>query len=476
MQSFENHVNEKYIIHIESNDSHQLQLISQFLWDLSITDYVFLETSNKQEFTLYSIQPFSRKHCRRPELLKVCSIDNGTKIDCPAIPQKYTNLFQCPIHIIFLNLPPVSQLIHENQTFRIIGFEAVIIQEMAKKLNFSIITYVPPLQDILKSGTIVDYVVNVIEKKKVDMVGRGLVYRKERLQTLSVCYPHFYTYYIVYIRKESQHLSSLKVLLSPYEQWSWYAIIGLFSMCVFVLFLIRKSHWINIIFQMTSITLSSPLSSFHSRLSERIVFGTWMIFNVIFSTTYLGKFFELMLLDLRQPMPNTLTDLIEQNYTMVVHPIYYNNMKNIPEMKMMNKIVTSNYGLILLDFIAKSESKVASIVMETSLLVNISLYEKDTFHFLNQQILPYYFSLYQTKNSFLTDQFDKILLNLRKSGILEQFAQWTFQRPFVNQPFVHYGCLEGFRAIFNILIFLYLITIVAFVCELLINKLFVKKT
>jgi hypothetical protein len=135
---------------------------------------------------------------------------------------------------------------------------------------------------------------------------------------------------IGFIIPPSEAYSNYDKLLMPFDFDTWIYLISTFTGAFLLIFIINlmpkffqnlvygqnvKSPSFNVIgsfFGIGQITL--PVNNF-----GRIVLIAFIIFCLIIRTAYQGVLFELMVKEIRRPLPQQLQELFDQNYIFVVH-------------------------------------------------------------------------------------------------------------------------------------------------------------
>lgn len=447
-ESFKIHSKEKFIIYVKGNNQSHLNFVSRFLRHHHINDFVLLQ-SYKGKLEIYENQPLN-EDCQ-PSLAKISSRDNLFAL-------QRSNLFFCPIKVLFL----LKKVKNKHKVCRIPDFDRDVVNEIAKRMNFTVISQNVP--ESLQNMTPVEFVVNALRHNKVDMGAGGLLFKKDRLE-LSQCYPHYSAHYLTYIRSQKQFLKFFSIITSPMKMTVWATVLSLHLFSTLLLSLSKDN---NGVMEITSLTFGVSLPNLSKKLSQRLILVSWMICSLLFTTLYHAKFFEHILLDIRKPLPKTFNDLIRENYTLLLHPINYLNVKNVPEVKKMHKIVTNDFPLESVEHITDSFEKVASVNPAQILFSRIDLLEE--LHFLTQEFVPLYFSLIQTKNSFLTKKIENILGNLKDFGIIGKMAESNFCRPFSgrlgkNRKREKAGFKE-LKEIFKVVGALQVVSVAIFFCEI----------
>lgn len=229
-----------------------------------------------------------------------------------------------------------------------------------------------------------------------------------------------------------------------------------------------KTNYLNNVLNLTSITLSVAIPNTLTKIKERLVLGSWMIFNIVFSTVYHEILYD-QLLNLWDPLPKNFENLIENNYTLLVHPIHFDNFKNIPEIRRLNWILTEEHGIYCNNVVARSKEKLVSIISSPFVYYNFTKRYHDKIHIISKDWLPFQFAFYLTKNSFLTKPMDKFILDLKSFGIIQKMSEKSFGTYSIKQKALESNfvvlTLETLNGIFKMLLILHSTAVSVFLFE-----------
>lgn len=65
--------------------------------------------------------------------------NNSYELNLPHFPQKFRNLHQCILHVAATEYQPYTFLSGANETFYFDGLDAIVLKELSRILNFSIV-------------------------------------------------------------------------------------------------------------------------------------------------------------------------------------------------------------------------------------------------------------------------------------------------------------------------------------------------
>jgi hypothetical protein len=125
--------------------------------------------------------------------------------------------------------------------------------------------------------------------------------------------------------------SSYEKLLFPFDRTTWGLFIGTFVIAFAVISVVKRMsmNWQNLVFgndvKSPSLNvlrvffglgqLRLPTASF-----ARFILMMFILFCLIFRTAYQGVFYEMMTTNMKKPLPSSIEDMLESNYTMRMTP------------------------------------------------------------------------------------------------------------------------------------------------------------
>lgn len=98
---------------------------------------------------MYTFFPYSAEQCEAFVPIVYDYFENGTFTqNLPIFPDKFANLFRCPIKVATYNFPPFMMLTERSNDTYIDGIEGVVLRVISQRLNFTTIV-VPSSLNIL---------------------------------------------------------------------------------------------------------------------------------------------------------------------------------------------------------------------------------------------------------------------------------------------------------------------------------------
>lgn len=110
---------------------------------------VLTPTHDYEIILMYTFFPYTSEHCERVSPIVYDHFENGTFVlNAPIFPEKFGNLFRCPLKIATYNFPPFVTLTERSNDTYIDGIEGVVLRVISQRLNFTTIV-IPSSLNIL---------------------------------------------------------------------------------------------------------------------------------------------------------------------------------------------------------------------------------------------------------------------------------------------------------------------------------------
>lgn len=110
---------------------------------------VLTPTDDYETILMYTFFPYSAEQCEAFVPIVYDYFENGTFTqNLPIFPDKFANLFRCPIKVATYNFPPFMMLTERSNDTYIDGIEGVVLRVISQRLNFTTIV-VPSSLNIL---------------------------------------------------------------------------------------------------------------------------------------------------------------------------------------------------------------------------------------------------------------------------------------------------------------------------------------
>lgn len=141
-----------------------IKRILEDCWSLYIVNAIILTpTEDYETILMYTYFPYTREHCEKVKPIVYDYFENGTFVrNATIFPEKFGNLFRCPLKIATYNYPPYVMLTERSNDTYIDGIEGVILRVISQRLNFTTLI-VPSSLNILNK---ISNTTNAVEIKR----------------------------------------------------------------------------------------------------------------------------------------------------------------------------------------------------------------------------------------------------------------------------------------------------------------------
>lgn len=125
-------------------DSYEsINRIFSMCWKNYVTNVVILiPAQNYDKILLYTFFPYSEKHCEEVKPVLQNYFENDSfKHSLSHFPQKCMNFHQCPLRVFVKHRVPYMITDEVNGILHVDGIEAVLLEELSRRLNFNSIAF-----------------------------------------------------------------------------------------------------------------------------------------------------------------------------------------------------------------------------------------------------------------------------------------------------------------------------------------------
>ncbi|KAG5669173.1 hypothetical protein PVAND_017067 [Polypedilum vanderplanki] len=271
----------------------------------------------------------------------------------------------------------------------------------------------------------------------------------------AVHYSHLvYTMEYYYLVTQNDLYTNYEKLLMPFDFTTWILLSVTISLAFGIIFAsFSLPKWLQTLFHGVGMndpafkTLGVIFGISQLKLPQktiyRFVLGLFLWFCLMFRTCYQSKLFEFMTSDMRKPLPASIEDLKEMNYTIVLHATYYNfnekSNEDIINVREKPNIVSVSWiefiNLYEKSLKGENEMKFAFLVHDITHSLFNSTYKSSLQRMQNEKLQQ--MTGYMTnRNMLIQSQFDKLLEKLIPSGIAQhsvEYGKWFLFRPVDNE-------------------------------------------
>uniref|UniRef100_A0A1I8N0N0 Putative ionotropic receptor ligand binding domain-containing protein n=1 Tax=Musca domestica TaxID=7370 RepID=A0A1I8N0N0_MUSDO len=400
----------KYVVIFTSYQFNEMERIFQLLFDAYILDVIIVmpHTNQVQIFTYFPYH--SNRGCSNVLPVLVYTTDGFEKqqpITYDTIfPRKTLNFHQCPIRVVVWNTPPYIDIIGDpTGTVSLQGFDASILDILSKELNFSV-EVVPNDPPKIISGVVYPNgtaagVFKMLQQQRLNLTIGWISCMLNRLEVSTGSNAYFTDHYVI-ILKNNIMVTPNELLLRPFTKSTWRVLICVAIVKIALLRMIRK-HKIK----------------FHS-----ILLLAWLYFLFFFRVGYEGVMNHVITHPPYQPLPQTIEEFIEQNFTLFADDSTNRILDFIPHLKEISHVIHCN-PLELLEQLDSLPPKFGIISTEAYIghFMKMHMENRSDYSILEEIILTGVNCIYYPRGSFLAPVVDDILDWLSNSGIRDKLVK-----------------------------------------------------
>lgn len=321
--------NDGYFMFVIINGSlANIPQIFQKLWKKFIYNVLVL-IEDENSIKLLTFFPYSSNHCNDTKPFEINQFKNGSlKAQHEHFPDKFKNLFECPIKVGAHSTPP-SIIRHKlsNQSFHLNGFDIELLNELATTMNFhkdiDFYTGTSPWGRIYDNGSSSGALKRAINGDVDMIIGNYFLY-VSRLKFLSASKPYC-SNPLTLIVPPGKEFTSFEKLFKPFQSTVWMLLIGVVVIGMFIITLIKfqmpkighfvfgtgiRNHYFNILL----IFVGGSQHIIPQRNFSRFILMMFLLFCFVQRNLYQAYLFQFMQSDNRAKEVSTIDEMIEKNF------------------------------------------------------------------------------------------------------------------------------------------------------------------
>ncbi|KAI8119059.1 hypothetical protein CVS40_9367 [Lucilia cuprina] len=429
----------------DNDDEHKGILHEIFLLCLSykVRNVIIMSrTHNGNHISFYEYELSKSKDCEDEIIIRELNrYDNGT-LQNQYLFREYTNDFHgCLINVSAHEMPPilsfdgdVNNETHLIEINRLGGIEGELLKTVADVLKIKIRLKFPKEISVINRlyfslGCFEDL---DMERSQIAIGGFSSTQRNSEKYSTSLAY---YTSSYVFVVRSDLGFSPLDQLLNPLYLSTWIFLLIIFSILIIFIKIVQTQPKVQDfvfgprnkipIYSMFAIFMGIllPTHVLPKRNFARFLLASWLLISFQVRNGYQGKIFNSLRYTNRIAVPQTISHLIKQDYSLL--STSYNEFYTPSKQHIIpNK---SN----LLDMLQRSTSKVTVITLLDSLTnYNYINSNTSTLSYVKEAIHSFPSVMYFQKHSLLRASVDKKLKIFIEAGITSYIAQKHVQSKF----------------------------------------------
>lgn len=387
--------------------------IFKYFWETSYITAVIILVKKSPCYSVYRYNPFTQASCRQVSFEEklICKITDLQQMITQST--KKENLNRCPINCLAWNeWPPYSSFEGDKLVF----FEGKVLNEFSEWINSTIIA--KPLDVSIFQNEPFDVI-----NKTSDIFCGEYVLTSKRANNFSFSFPHDRSTMVMFLTNDKVTKTSLEILLAPFDYWSWTMLcLSWLSGTVSLKFMTNEDIT-SVCLMIFSLILGAPVMLVHSKFNIRLQYLTWIFLGFTFSIVHHGVFFSILQSSLLRPLPNTFDKIIRTNYSrafLTDEFIFTDILKDNQDIVNANMSYTVQHPNQIFDYMLYTKHKVVGV--STSRIYEYrTKNDSDLMYRLSERFMTIFYTIYFTKNSFLVNDMNKMVLDLYGGGILEKW-------------------------------------------------------
>ncbi|KAG5679173.1 hypothetical protein PVAND_008763 [Polypedilum vanderplanki] len=305
---------------------------------------------------------------------------------------------------------------------------------------------------------------------------------------------HFYDYY--FLISHNDVYTNYEKLNFPFDTATWILIFFIFGLTFVSIFGLHFCPpWLKVLifgkgiihpaYNALGIFFGIAQLRLPSESFCRAILIIYLWFCLIIRTCWQSKMFECITTDMRKPLPESIEDLINMNYTVAylghtkTEKLYYGELLNHRNGPKIENITDFYEFLQLYKAVLDGDTKLKyAFFVDTTQHASFNRTFKNSLPIMKNERMTKSASITMFRHTFITQPIDETINKLIPSGILQHendFGSWYYYRPvdidvedprrILSMPDLEFG--------FVIFLGFLGLSVVVFICEL--NGLFVKR-
>lgn len=400
----------------------ELERIFEYFWNTSYITNIVVISSEGPCVTVDSYQPFSADFCRKVKVERLYELCEESPLKLHVFPRVLKNLHKCEV--------TCNSWIFEKTLYEVNSMAL-----FSSRINSTL---------LVTENSDPDSDLTTIDRENFDIIYGAWLLRLSRTKIMSASFPITFNRMYFFLRNEQTLKTSVEILLEPFHWSMWLALLASCVVGTILLYLIKRSS----ILGETSIMICAVLgisTNFHSsHFAIRVQYFCWMCLGVMLTASHHAISFEILKFELLKKLPDTVKEVVASNFTdtiIVPNPIGDEIFKHLPKLAGMKIELIGDVEIV--GEVMHRDKMVLGLL--TDLMVFHSGEGIDSFHYLKDAFATLLHTIYFTKNSFLLESFNKMVLDLFSGGIMQKWKTDFYGNSLHNSKHNDYVKALGFR-------------------------------
>uniref|UniRef100_A0A1I8MKQ0 Uncharacterized protein n=1 Tax=Musca domestica TaxID=7370 RepID=A0A1I8MKQ0_MUSDO len=444
-----NNHNEYYYIFLKRSDAMLwpvMQQIFEYCWQNHLINCVIQIQTDRGELQLYTYYPFTRWQCGKAQIVRITGLNASGKMSREMLfPSKLKNFYGCPLRVAIWHIPPFMSLSTDAEGNVQLdgGCESRLLKMLSDRYNFSLDLRVfddDTRGNVFPNGSTTG-VLKMLNDRELDF-GIGSYHQNALRNSVATSTVNYYQSIIsVVMLRSALRLSDSKALIYPFQPNTWLILFVVTIAVILGVYIFRHIRHTTVVKPFTDVFISMlgmPFVHMPPFKELRVFALSWIFFTLIIRSAYLGFLFHIIRSHLLSNPPTDLNTLISRNFGIIVSERVNHIIANISELKQLNHtILQKKPETYTLEYLLNLPPEEGNHVMGIS-AVDFLQYQirarrlRDVVKIMPYDLLGFKICIYLAKHSYLSDQFNELLIWVRDSGLIEYWKKTQLDSGYVN--------------------------------------------
>ncbi|XP_038122499.1 uncharacterized protein LOC6052653 [Culex quinquefasciatus] len=414
-------------------DRAEVEQIVEAAWELRLLyAIVIVADSRGDNVEIFNLWPYSQTHCGDVESVLVDWRSTDMLAD------RLGDFYGCALRVDTFDNPPFVLLDWDKMgRTSMLGFEGMLVNILAKKLNFSVEVITPPDNDQWGFPRTDGNSTGLMKLMVDETVHFGICsigYMEDRIAVLLPGFQH-YTSYIVFAVPSGRPYSSFEKLFLPFEWKTWYALFGTLLASLAVIMIINTSsapvkehiYGGGISYPLTNLInllFGGPLHKHPKGSFPLALLMLWLTFTLVIRTAYQGSLYKYLQVPKNFSAPLTMDAIDKSGLEYYMYEIAAAFFADYP-----NVLARTHYlpfDISLSDAIDQVGRDVLSGVVLCT-VDHVAYHNKyspaEEFVWATKEyVLGVSMAVYYPTRTYLRDTFDRHIQIIDSTGLLQHWA------------------------------------------------------
>ncbi|XP_053681685.1 uncharacterized protein LOC128732461 [Sabethes cyaneus] len=463
----------------------ELHSMVQLLWDQKILNVAIFTEPVSGRVEMFTYRAYSASVCDSVEMTMINFTGQSLFEDLA------TNFWGCPLKIGTFDNQPFTEIFQDSNGRQYLrGFEGMLVNLLAEKLNFTVEVVSPPDNAqwgfLWKNGTTTGLLKLIIEET-VHFGISSLGYSEERNELLTPGLPYYYSH-LVFAVPSGRPYSAFEKLFLPFHWTTWCAVFvtTIATWTTMIIINMQPNRVKDFIYgkgirspitNSINILLGGALVRNPTGTFARSMLTFWIIYALIIRTAYQSSLFKFLQEPKNYSAPLTMKQMAEANlyYNMLEYGMYF--FSDSPYIMSRARKISHEQGQFTatIERLGRDELDGAVLVLLDHIAYHNKVFPSDQFIQAAKDIIcGFPLAIYYPKHTFLRDTIDQQIQQIVPAGLIQSWADTYGDYDFYHQrkgySVVQALTVRQLIGVFQILTVLETVATLMFLLELLARR------